>query len=206
MKFVKEIFWLVMSLVLASTGVGCSASEAKKDLINEKVEHSNETMTSKDDASNAEKGTPIILEMNGHDVQATLNDTQTEQTTISTQIQTNNNINIHIGEHTLTATLEDNSSAAALKELIAQQDLVIDMSDYANMEKVGAIGKDLPRNDMQTTTEAGDLILYLGNSFVIYYDTNSWDFTRLGKIDDITAEELKEILGTGDVTVTLSLK
>lgn len=36
---------------------------------------------------------------------------------------------------------------------------------------------------------------------------NLQDFllARLGKIDNITKEELKEILGDGDVTVTLSL-
>ena len=60
-------------------------------------------------------------------------------------------------------------------------------------------------NDEQITTEAGDLILYQGNSFVIYYAPNSWNFTRLGKINDVSEEELREILGDGDVTVTLSL-
>jgi len=64
---------------------------------------------------------------------------------------------------------------------------------------------DLPRNDQQITTEAGDIILYQGNAFVIYYAPNSWNFTRLGKIDNITPEELRSILGDGDVTITLSL-
>lgn len=79
------------------------------------------------------------------------------------------------------------------------------MQDYGDMEKVGSLGQDLPTNDEQITTEAGDLILYQGNSFVIYYAPNSWNFTRLGKINDVTAEELWEILGESDVTVTLSL-
>lgn len=71
--------------------------------------------------------------------------------------------------------------------------------------KVGPFPKSLPRNDEQISTEAGDLILYQGNSFVIYYDTNSWNFTRLGKIDNVTQQELKEILGSGSVTAVLSL-
>ena len=79
------------------------------------------------------------------------------------------------------------------------------MRDYANMEKVGTLPVDLPRNDEPINTDACDLILYQGNSFVIYYDTNSWSLTRLGRIDNITKSELKSILGTGDVTVTLSL-
>lgn len=113
---------------------------------------------------------------------------------------------IKIDDSILTAELADNSSADALKEMLAEGSVTIEMSDYANFEKVGDIGKSLPQNDEQITTEAGDLILYQGNSFVIYYDTNSWNFTRLGKIKDVSADELRDILGDGDVTVTLSLE
>ena len=82
------------------------------------------------------------------------------------------------------------------------------MSDYGNMEKVGSLGFSLPRNDAQTTTGPGDLILYQGNSFVIYYDTNSWGFTRLGKVDGVsTRSKMLELLeGPGEVIVTLSLE
>ncbi len=107
--------------------------------------------------------------------------------------------------HTFTAVLADNSSAEALKELLVEGPLTIDMSDYASMEKVGPIGMNLPTNDEQISTGAGDIILYQGNSLVIYYDTNSWSFTRIGKIEDVTQEELLEALGSGDVTVTFSL-
>lgn len=113
---------------------------------------------------------------------------------------------IKIGDNILTAELADNSSADALKEMLSEGSVTIEMSDYANFEKVGDLGKTLPRNDEQITTEAGDLILYQGNSFVIYYDTNSWSLTRLGKIKDVSAEELRDILGEGDVTVTLSVE
>ena len=124
---------------------------------------------------------------------------------MNSQLSENNTLKILIGETILTATLADNSSVAALKELLAQKPLTINMSDYANFEKVGPLGTILPRNDEQITTEAGDLILYQGNSFVIYYDTNSWNFTKLGKINNLTGEQLREILGAGDVTVTLSI-
>ena len=73
------------------------------------------------------------------------------------------------------------------------------------MEKVGSLGASLPRNDEQITAKPGDLILYQGDSFVIYYAPNSWNFTRLGKINDVTQEKLKEALGNGDVKITLSL-
>jgi flavodoxin len=106
----------------------------------------------------------------------------------------------------LTAMLADNSSAQALVELLKQGTITIDMSDYSNFEKVGELPENLPTNDEQLDTDYGDLILYLGHRFVIYYDKNSWNFTKLGHIDNITQEELKAILGEGDVTVTLSLK
>ena len=113
---------------------------------------------------------------------------------------------ITVGDTTFTAALADNSSAEALKELLAEGPLTIDMSDYGNMEKVGPIGTSLPRNDEQITTGAGDIILYQGNSLVIYYDTNSWNFTRIGKIDGVTREELLDAFGNGGVTVTFSLE
>jgi hypothetical protein len=116
-----------------------------------------------------------------------------------------NRMNIEVGDTVLTATLVDNSSVDALKEALSEGPITVDMRDYGDMEKVGSLGMDLPRNDEQITTEAGDLILYQGNAFVIYYAPNSWNFTRLGKINDVTAEELRETLGDGDVTVTLSL-
>ncbi len=110
-----------------------------------------------------------------------------------------------IGNHTFTAALADNSSTAALKEKLRQGPVTIRMEDYAHMEKVGSFDFHLPTNDQQITTKAGDLILYLGNSFVIYYAPNSWRFTRLGHIENVTAEDLKKALGRGDVDVTLSL-
>nr|MCR5816259.1 hypothetical protein [Ruminococcus sp.] len=80
----------------------------------------------------------------------------------------------------------------------------IDMSDYGNFEKVGDLPQSLPTNDESITTAAGDIILYQGNKITIYYAENTWDFTKLGHIDNITQQELKAILGDGDVTVTFS--
>lgn len=113
---------------------------------------------------------------------------------------------IKVNSKILTSTLETNLSVDVLIEKLEKQDIVIDMKDYANFEKVGSLGFSLPRNDEQITTEAGDIILYQGSQLVIYYDTNNWNFTKLGHIDDINQEELKNILGKGNVTVTLSLE
>lgn len=114
-------------------------------------------------------------------------------------------LNISVNGRTLTASLADNSSAQAFRELLAEGPLTVSMSDYANMEKVGALGRSLPANDEQIHTQAGDIILYQGNQITVYYGANSWNLTRLGKIDGIAAQELKDILGGGDVEMTFSL-
>ena len=122
-----------------------------------------------------------------------------------TQMEANDQLMIRVGDATLTAVLTDNSSAAALRELLREGPVTIAMRDYGNMEKVGPLGENLPTNDEQITVGPGDLILYQGNSFVIYYGTNTWNLTRLGKIEHVSGEELKAVLGSGDVTVTLEL-
>ena len=109
------------------------------------------------------------------------------------------------GSHKLSATLADNSSAVAFYELLKKGPLKVDMRDYGSFEKVGPLGTTLPRNDTQITTTAGDIILYQGNQITIYYDTNSWNFTRLGKVDGVTQAELKKILGKGDVTAVFEI-
>jgi len=124
----------------------------------------------------------------------------------STEIQIKTNkMNITIGDKVLTATLADNSSAAALIDALSEGPIKVDMRDYGNMEKVGSLGRDFPRNDESITTEPGDIILFQGSALVIYYAPNTWSFTRLGKIDNVTREELMDILGEGNVSVTLSL-
>ena len=112
-------------------------------------------------------------------------------------------ITITVNGKTLTAALYDNSSARALVELLKKGAVTIEMHDYGNFEKVGDLPVSLPRNDTRTNTDAGDLILYQGKSFVIYYDKNSWNFTPLGKLEGITKAELKALLGKGNVTAVL---
>jgi hypothetical protein len=114
-------------------------------------------------------------------------------------------LKITVGGTELTATIQDNSSAKALVELLADGPLTITMNDYGGMEKVGDLGASLPRNDKKITTAPGDLVLYQGNAFVIYYAPNTWSLTRLGTIDGITKDELLSILGSGNTTVTLSV-
>ena len=80
------------------------------------------------------------------------------------------------------------------------------MSMYGGFEQVGSIGTDMPRNDEQTTTQAGDIVLYAGDQMVVFYGSNSWAYTRLGHITDKTPEEMRTLLSNGDVTITLSVQ
>jgi len=96
---------------------------------------------------------------------------------------------------------EDNPSVEALKALAP---LTIEMSMYGGFEQVGAIGRSIPRSDAQITTAPGDIVLYSGNQIVVFYGSNSWAYTRLGRVD-LDADALEELLGNGDVTLTLAL-
>lgn len=116
-----------------------------------------------------------------------------------------NRLKIIVGKKELIAKLEDNISTKALIELIKNKPLTISMSDYGGFEKVGSIGTSLPTSDTYITTEVGDIMLYQGNSMVIFYETNSWSYTRLGKIENVTKGSLLEVLGTGNVNLELSL-
>ena len=109
------------------------------------------------------------------------------------------------GNHKLTATLSENSSAQAFYELLKNGPVTIKMSDYGSFEKVGSLGTPLPRNDTQITTTAGDIILYQGNQITIYYEKNSWNFTRLGKVDRLSQAELRNILGKGEITAVFEI-
>ena len=107
-----------------------------------------------------------------------------------------------INDTPVTVTWEENESVDALKEL-AQNGLTIRMPMYGGFEQVGPVGQRLPRQDVQTSTSSGDIVLYSGNQLVVFYGSNSWAYTRLGHIDDKTPDEMRELLGNGDVIITL---
>ncbi len=113
-------------------------------------------------------------------------------------------INVQVGDMVFSATLEKNEAVSAFVEMMREGPVVLLMSDYSGFEKVGPLGTSLPVNNSQTTTHAGDIVLYNGNQIVIFYGSNSWSYTRLGRVDDLTGWE--EALGSGDVTVTFSLQ
>ena len=117
-----------------------------------------------------------------------------------------NVMTMKIGESPVQVDWEDNESVEALKSLAKQGDITIQMSMYGGFEQVGSLEESLPRNDEQTKTKSGDIVLYSGDQIVIFYGSNSWAYTRLGHISDKDESQMEELLSNGDVTVTISAK
>ncbi len=112
-----------------------------------------------------------------------------------------------IGSDKNSVKLEENAATAALVELLKEGDITYTAHSYGGFEMVGALGHALPRDDRQMTTEAGDVILYSGDQIVLFYGANSWSYTRLGKMQGLSSDELRAILtGSDPVTVTISLQ
>ena len=162
------------------------------------------------DASEAESETVTAPETAAESETASVPETALETT--GTETGTRNgareenvmNMNVQVGDAVFSATLEENEAVTAFVEMMREGSVVIQMSDYSGFEKVGPLGTSLPASNSQTTTHAGDIVLYNGNQIVIFYGSNSWSYTRLGHIDDLTGWE--EALGNGDVTVTFTLE
>ena len=114
---------------------------------------------------------------------------------------------ITIDGKTLSVELVDNAATQTLVAALQEGDITYEAHDYGGFEKVGALGRSLPTNDTQTTTQAGDVILYSGNQIVLFYGSNSWSYTRLGRMEYSSQTELESFLnaGQGNVTVKLSL-
>lgn len=117
-------------------------------------------------------------------------------------------INVTINGVTKTATLVDNVATRALIELLSKGDVTVKTDDYDDFEKVGTFGSRLPTANSQIDTVPGDIILYMGNNICFYYGNNSWNFTRLGKLDISDVKEIKEFLGAGKgkTEIVLSIK
>lgn len=112
-------------------------------------------------------------------------------------------MSVTIGEQSFTVTLENNSATHEFVKMMEKERVSIDMDDYSGFEKVGSLGKSLPTDNRKMTTQAGDIVLYSGNQIVMFYGSNSWDYTKIGRIDDLSGWE--DALGTGNVTAVFSI-
>ena len=174
---------LILACTLAAVLSGCAGSSQTETPESE----------SSDPTPDADSGEPRESESAGNDAEG-----------FEEEDNMGRKIIVEVNGSRFTATLENNKAADALEEMVQEEPVTVQMSDYAGFEKVGSLGASLPASNRQTTTHAGDIVLYQDNQIVIFYGSNSWSYTRLGKIDDLTGWE--EALGNGDVTLTLSLE
>lgn len=117
---------------------------------------------------------------------------------------TNMELTLKINDIEVDVIWTDNDSVRALKKL-AKDGLTINMSKYGGFEQVGSIGSTLPSADTRITTNPGDIVLYSSNQIVLFYDSNTWSYTKLGHIN-LSKSELSDLLGDEDVVITLILK
>ncbi|MDE6433487.1 MAG: hypothetical protein K2L07_04590 [Lachnospiraceae bacterium] len=112
-------------------------------------------------------------------------------------------MSVKIGDKSFTATLEDNTATRELIKMMEEAPISINMDDYSGFEKVGSLGRSLTTDNKQITTQAGDIVLYSGNQIVMFYGSNAWSYTKIGKIDDLSGWE--DALGNGSVTAVFTL-
>ena len=111
---------------------------------------------------------------------------------------------LKINDEEVNVKWEDNESVRALADLAAKGPVTIDTSLYGGFEQVGGLGITLPSNDVNTTTEPGDIVLYSGSNIVVFFGTNNWAYTRLGHIEDMSKDELKDMLGSNNAVRTIT--
>ena len=194
---------LVVTMLLAGCGTdgGKESHTAPKESLND-YESETQAMTKAETVPAAETAAKTETSEEAETGLETQAETAAETETKEAEMT----LRMTIGGTAVNVKWEENESSEALKALCKDGPLTIPMSMYGGFEQVGRIDQSLPRADMQTTTEAGDIVLYSGNQLVIFYGSNTWAYTRLGRVTDRSAQEMAELLGNGDVTVTIELK
>lgn len=208
----KKIRLVVISICLISVLAGCGSLPSKEEPQQSIADMEFQELSTEVDSTGQPEVQGSMETGEFMPVQESTEQIQSEQP-ISSELEEENsleteemNILMKIGDEAVAVEWEDNESVSALTELLREQPLSIQMSMYGDFEQVGSFGKSLPGEDEQTTTQAGDIVLYSGSQIVVFYGSNSWAYTRLGRITDKSTEELAELLGSGDVTITSELK
>lgn len=112
-------------------------------------------------------------------------------------------LKLYIDDKEVDVTWEDNDSMKQIRELAKQNPITINSHQYGGFEQVGEIGQNIVSNNVQMKTEAGDIVLYAGNNIVVFYGSNSWSYTKLGKINK-TKKEMEDLLNKARVTLRIS--
>ena len=127
-------------------------------------------------------------------------------TAVSGDDSVNDSVKVQINDNIFDIELENNSAAQEFIKELKKGNITVNATEYGGFEKVGELGFSLPTSDENINTEPGDIVLYQGDKISLFYGSHSWSYTKLGKIDNISSNELKEVLGPGNVTLVFSLE
>lgn len=201
--FLKLAVMLAMALMLTAcgsnvdTGAADEIAETKTEgqtVIQENVETESEKINIKEE-NNSETEPGQTSEYTEDAGQSEIEEEKGEQAEMK--------MNVQVGDYTFTATLENNVAVDELLNMMKEGPVTIQMNDYSGFEKVGPLGTSLTTSNSQITASAGDIVLYNGNNIVMFYGSNSWSYTRIGKIDDLT--DWEKALGSGSITAVFTL-
>ena len=200
----KRLFYIFTALVLimGMTACGNTIPSSETEYLPQDSDQQTETGDLAEDIHDPEAEDPEIEDSEAENPETEDPETEDSETEVERE-DIIMKMNVQIGDTSFIATLEDNVATSELIEMMREAPVTINMSDYSGFEKVGPLGRSLTTDNHQTTTSAGDIVLYSGNQIVMFYGSNSWSYTRIGKIDDLTGWE--DALGSGSITAVFSL-
>ena len=190
MRCVKLAVALAMTLAIAGCAGGTNAETGASMAASQ---------TSSEEIQSTQDASPTSQDLQGEEYRS-----ETPGDELKTPGEEASAMRLSIDGADVAVEWEDNESVSALAALASDGPLAIQMSMYGGFEQVGSLGTTLPSDDAQTTTGAGDIVLYSGNQIVVFYGSNSWAYTRLGHITDRTPDEMANLLGNGDVALTIT--
>ena len=120
-------------------------------------------------------------------------------------IHSQSKLYITVNGVTKTATLVQNKATSELISLLEKEPVSLSMTENGGFEKVGDLPQSLTTSDVRQTAQSGDIMLYVGNVLCIFYGSNTWAYTKIGTLDNMTSEEIKQFLSGNPVNVTLSI-
>lgn len=189
----QKIFPVLVAFMFIVSLAACGSERQSAEINTQSIGSVQEAETDLSDAESVDTGMNELYDK----------EADVSKTTEAMEEVTEMKMNVQVGDTIFTATLEDNAATRELVEMMKQEPVSINMSDYSGFEKVGPLGRSLTTENKQTTTSAGDIVLYSGNQIVMFYGSNSWSYTRIGKIDDLSGWE--DALGSGSITAVFTI-
>jgi len=122
---------------------------------------------------------------------------------VATELPTaNTDMRLYFNKTEIPVTWEKCKAVEELMDEAANGDIIVSMSMYGGWEQVGSLGKSYTRDDKQMTAVSGDIVLYSGNQIVVFYGSNSWSYTKLGRMD-LAQDDIMKFLSNGDIILTI---